>query len=74
MTEADFVALSGFALTACTLIAAMAALWCYGNSRYWKGRAISLERELSRSDQLDYEVLFWRHHFDAEAAAWVAEQ
>lgn len=70
MTEADFQAISAFAAAASPFI----ALLCYGNSRYWKGRAISLEREVYREDGLDCEVLFWRRHFDADAAEWVAEQ
>ena len=44
----------------------------YGQSRYWKARAITVEKEY-KNDGWVNEAKFWRRHFDKDSAEWVEE-
>ena len=53
-----------------TLLLALVLVLLYGDAQYWRGKAMTLDKERSDSGWED-EAKFWRKHFDAESAEWV---
>lgn len=54
-------------LAAAIGILAAALAFSHGRASYWKARAKTLEEERDESGWID-EALFWRRHFNKEAA------
>ena len=52
------------------MLLALVSLLLYGDSRYWRAKAMTMDKERTDSGWED-EAKFWRKHFDAEAAEWV---
>lgn len=58
-------AVSGVALLLCFLF--------YGQARYWKAIARTIDEERDDDGWIE-EAKFWRRHFDKDAAEWVEDQ
>ena len=53
-----------------TLLLALVTLLLYGDAQHWRGKATTLDKERNEDGWQD-EAIFWRRHFDAEAAEWM---
>ena len=57
---------------AASAVLALLFVLTYGQSRYWKSRAVTMDEERDNDGWID-EAKFWRRHFDKDSAEWVEE-
>lgn len=64
MTISEMIGLIGVLVVALTIT--------HGRAAYWKSRAETIDKERSVEGWRN-ETMFWRRHFNAEAAEWTED-
>jgi hypothetical protein len=57
----------------CTGVFAVICLVLYGQASYWKAKSEVIDKERGDSGW-ESEAMFWRRHFDKDAAAWAVDE